>query len=96
MMEKNGASFGEILDPQVLEDQKRQRKSHGASYGHVKRQIKEGKVLKGEVLELALGVLGQDDLSKKMAAKLKTGQSLDDYELHLMLDVFLLHARLAG
>jgi hypothetical protein len=44
------------------------------------------------VLEFGLSVVGDDS---EIGIKLKNGQQLTGYELHLMLDVFLLHTRLA-
>jgi hypothetical protein len=94
------------------------RKSESARYGHVKRQLKQNKPLTGDLLDLALNLVGADNymlnaegrysrrdarpLNKNdephisMIGKLKAGQPLDEYELHLMIDVFLLHAKLAG
>jgi hypothetical protein len=66
-------------------------KSHGAKCGHVKRQLREGKRLTGEMLEFALSTLpqpevrraGKDDLwdfYDGIRKKLVAGESLDDYE----------------
>ena len=74
-------------------------KSMSTRLGHVKRQLKGEEPLTGGQLELALDVIGDgntgDGLIDGIAKKLKTGQKLDIYELHLMVDVCLLHAKLA-
>lgn len=75
-------------------------KSESARLGHIKRRLRRAEPLMGDLLKLALDVVGDgntdNELTDRIAKKLKTGQSLDDYELHLMEDVFLLHARLAS
>jgi len=73
-------------------EQRAARKAVGARCGHIKRKLLQGDVSKGELLELALEVARDEDI----AAKLKAGQKLNDYEMHLMVDVFLLHARLGA
>lgn len=74
-------------------------KSRSARFGHIKRRLKREEALTGKHLELALDIVGDgstgDKLIDGISNKLQTGQKLDDYELHLMLDVFLLHAKLA-
>jgi hypothetical protein len=71
-------------------------KSSSASYGHVKRKINAGLPLTGELLQLALDAVGGDDEEcRRIREKLKAGEALDEYEHHLVCDVFLLHARLA-
>lgn len=70
--------------------------------GHVKRQLRLGKRLEGKVLEFALSLVDGrtggpfDDLMNGIAGKLKTGETLSDYEHHIMVDVILLHTRLGG
>ncbi len=75
-------------------------KSMSARLGYIKRRLKAEEALTGKHLELALDVVGDgstgNELIDGIANKLQTGQKLDDYELHLMLDVFLLHAKLAS
>ena len=78
-------------------------RSFSARCGHVNRRLLSGERLTGKVLELALEVVGephgQDGLSamgREIANKLKLGHTLTDYELHIMVDVLLLHARLGG
>ncbi len=75
-------------------------KSTSARLGHVKRRLIRDEPLAGDHLKLALDVVGDgntgDRLIDGIANKLKTGQKLDAYELHLVVDVFLLHAKLAS
>lgn len=80
-----------------------ERKKFGARCGHIKRRLRKNEPLTGELLELALSIVGagdgegpNDDVLRSMAKKLNAGEPLGDYEMHLMLDVFLLHARLAA
>jgi hypothetical protein len=87
------------------EERQKGRKSRGASYGHVKRRILANEPLTGKTLELALDLVTPEtqregdkltEFCNGIAKKLQTGHPLDDYERHMMVDVFLLHARLAG
>lgn len=68
--------------------------------GHIKRRLLRGEPLTRDLLELAHEIVGDggsgDELMDRIANKLSAGQKLDDYELHLMVDVFLLHAKLAN
>lgn len=68
-----------------------ERKRVGARCGHVKRRLIRNERLEGDLLEFAVGVAGE---GTDIAKKLEAGEKLSAYELHLMLDVFLLHARL--
>jgi hypothetical protein len=97
---------GQILDDmevefKTYEDMRKERKSRGTSYGHVKRRLLKNEPLKGKTLELALELVdvhGTDKTSqaiRKIGDKLRTGQQLDEYESHLMIDVLLVHARLS-
>jgi len=58
--------------------------------------------LTGALLQVALDAIGDgirppgDKLLDGISRKLRSGTPLDEYESHLMLDVFLLHARLAA
>ena len=73
--------------------------SFSAKSGHVKRRLRRNEPLTGTVLEFALGIIESgppDDLCNGMAAKLKAGQPLSDYECHILLDVWLLHLRLSS
>ena len=47
----------------------------------------------GKTLEFAFTVVGQDS---EIGQKLKAGTALTEYELHLLIDVYLLHKRLSG
>lgn len=84
----------------VCEEERNERKSRGASYGHIKRKLNKNEPLTGKNLELALelvDVIGDDEHSKflrNVGVKLKAGQPLDEYEHHIMVDVLLLHVRL--
>lgn len=73
-------------------------KSISAMCGHVKRRLNRNEPLEGKVLEFALGIVGEtdDDFLSGIAEKLKAGDKLDDYELHIMVDVLLLHERLGA
>lgn len=66
------------------------RKVHSARRGHAKRRFLQGEPLTGELLTFALDLVADDAIS----AKLRAGQELIDYEMHLMLDAYLQHARL--
>jgi hypothetical protein len=59
--------------------------------GHVKRDLSRNKRLTGKTLEFALAVVDHDS---EIGEKLKAGEALTEYELHLMIDVLLLHIRL--
>lgn len=106
---RDGRSYkknGEILDKmevefKTYEEMKKDKKSRGASYGHVKRRLLKNEPLTGKTLELALELVETPPntgdlpkLSKSISHKLQNGQPLDEYELHVMVDVLLLHARL--
>ena len=62
-----------------------------AKCGQVKRKPKRNKRLTGELLEFALDVAWDDEIARKLIA----GETLTDYEFHIMVDVVLLHVRLA-
>jgi hypothetical protein len=68
-----------------------ERKRIGARGGHVKRKLKQGEPLEGELLKFAVETV---EGNTELAAKLKAGQPLNDYDLHLIFDMYLLHARL--
>jgi len=84
-----------------IEERKKAQKSRDASYGHITRRLKNNEPLTGKTLELALelvDVIGDDEQSmfvRNIGTKLKTGQPLDEYEHHILVDVLLLHARLS-
>jgi hypothetical protein len=84
--------FGARVDRLIeTPEQAAERKKVSARCGHIKRRLLRKEPLRGELLEFALGIVGNDS---DIGTKLRGGQTLDAYELHLMLDVFLLHARL--
>jgi hypothetical protein len=78
-----------------------ERRSHSARCGHVKRRLLEGRPLTGELLDFALSIIGDQ---KKLGSlrlsdlgrKLIDGERLTEYQLHLMVDVYLLHAKLGS
>lgn len=93
----------EIIDPNYREptpDEVAARKRNSARCGHVKRRLLRDEPLKGKLLEFALDVLGDGNFAGEnelsTAEKIRTGQKLNDYEAHIMVDVLLLHTRLAG
>src|SRR5262245_13708943 len=67
------------------------RKSISARSGDVKRNWLRKKRRTGKTLEFALTVVGEDS---EVGEKLKAGRALTEYELHLVIDVWLLHKRL--
>lgn len=74
-------------------------KSISAQCGHIKRRLLRNEPLKGELLDLALSIVGdpeRDDLAASMHAHLSAGEPLSEYERHIMVDVLLLHTRLAA
>lgn len=73
-------------------EQQAARKSHSARCGHVKRVLAKGERLTGDLLTFVLDM----DIDDEIARKLQAGERLNDYELHLMLDVYLLHQKLGA
>ena len=77
---------------------RRERKAKGASYGHVTRRLRQREPLTGKTLEIALSIVGDgkrgDKTMDDIASKIEAGQPLNDYELHIMVDMLLPHARL--
>jgi len=73
-------------------------KSMSARFGYIKRRLVREEPLTGKHLELALDIVGDGNtgynLMDGIAYTLNRGQKLDPYELHLMIDVFLRHAKL--
>lgn len=69
-------------------------RSKSARYGHVKRRLRRNVRLTGGLLELALEAIGADNgrtgdaLRDGIASKLVAGDRLDEYELHVMVDVY--------
>lgn len=77
--------------PQPTADEKQERKKFATLCGHVSRRLNNNERLTGNILELAVRAAPDE----KTAEKLKNGEPLDDYEKHLIIDVALLHMRLA-
>lgn len=91
--------------PNETEDQRNERMSMSASYGHLTRRLDNREPLTGRTLELALNLVTPDPSAEKssftdqlngMVIKLKSGEVLDEYEAHLIIDVLLVHERLRG
>lgn len=74
------------------EEAKRAAKSFGARCGHVKRRLERGEPLSGKTLKLALEYAQDDEVARKLIA----GEELSEYEYHVLVEVRLLHARLAS
>lgn len=72
-------------------------KGISAKCGHVKRRLNRNEPLEGKVLEFALSLIEEadDDFLNGIAEKLRAGEKLDEYELH-MVDVLLLHVKLGA
>lgn len=86
-------TLGVICSPaDVSPEQRAERKAVSARCGHVKRRLVRGEPIKGKLLQFALNTISDD----RIAAKLIAGEKLDDYELHLVLDVYLLHRKLGS
>lgn len=81
-----------IDGPHETPEQRIERKAHSARCGHVKRLLSRGERLTGDLLTFVLAMGVDDDIARKLQA----GEKLSDYERHLMLDVYLLHARMRG
>ncbi len=70
----------------------------------VKRKLNAGEPITGELLDFALDLVPDpgpnpsksEEVWVSIAKKIKTGEKLGDYELHLMVDMILLHARLGA
>ena len=78
------------------------RKLRNARCGHIKRKLIRNEQLTGELLKLALEILEpmpenedeQSKLARGIATKLRHRMPLDEYEFHMVVDVWLLHVRL--
>ena len=77
--------------PQRTPEEKAARKRFATQCGHVSRRLYRNERLTGELLELAVSACFEDTT----ADKLRKGEPLSDYEKHLIVDVALLHMRLA-
>lgn len=88
----------------VRKEQRQERKSYGAKIGVVTKHLIEKKPLTGKTLETALSLVASDNsevsankipLYDTIAEKFKTGQPLDDYELHIIIDVLAPQSKLS-
>lgn len=94
----------DLISNMDYEERRKARKSIGASYGHIKRRLLGNEPLNGKTLELALELVPyrtptngpNDELINSISNKLNAGQPLNEYELHIMVDVLLLHAQLGS
>ena len=83
-------------------DETRERKSHSARCGHIKRKLSRDEPLTGKTLDFALSVIatsrqGRNDESlDEIAKKLMKGTPLTEYENHIVVDVILLHSMIKG
>jgi hypothetical protein len=77
--------------PQPTPEEKKERKRFATQCGHVTRRLYRDERLTGELLELAVSAAFEETT----AEKLRKGEPLSDYEKHLIVDVALLHMRLA-
>jgi len=96
MTEPEKKSEGEIMEVRMAKlfkpdtpERRAERKSFGTRCGHLKRRLRSKEHLEGKMLKFALDI-ADDEIGKK----LKAGESLSDYEMHLMIDVYMLHAKL--
>lgn len=71
-----------------------------AKCGHIKRRLVRNQPLTGKLLEFALDAVGDGRADNRLldgiSEKLRSGTQLDAYEVHVMVDVILLHIRLAA
>lgn len=91
VVDDNGHLSVVSLLPERPAHHDRERKSRSARCGHIKRRLVRDERLTGKLLTYALDVIPDDVIG----AKLKAGEKLSDYEMHLVLDVYLLHERLS-
>jgi len=85
-------------------EKEKARKLRNARCGHIKRKLKRNERLTGDLLKFALEFVepipgNEDEQSKfarRISTKLKHGMTLDDYEFHMVVDVWLLHIRLSS
>ena len=59
------------------------RRSFSARYGHITRRLTRNQPLTGKLLEFALDIFADGTIREK----LKNGEPLTEYELHVLLDV---------
>ncbi len=92
--------MGGLISSIDYEERKKERKSRGASYGHITRRLKRNEPLTGKTLELALELVdvpGDSDFFKSLrsiAVKMKASEPLSEYECSILIDMVLPHARL--
>lgn len=77
--------------PQRTPEERAARKRFATFCGHVSRRLHKNERLTGNVLDLALSAVNDDST----AEKLNNSEPLSDHEKHLIVDVVLLHMRLA-
>jgi hypothetical protein len=81
----------DAMRPKRTPEEIAERKKFATLCGHVSRRLHNNERLTGNVLELAVSAAFEE----KTAEKLRNGEPLTDYEKHLIVDVALLHMRLA-
>lgn len=83
-------------------DVAKERKVMGARWSHVTRRLLKNEPLKGKTLDLALSLVTCDDpkagvnsdpFAQGIAKKLVAGEPLGEYEIHMMVDVWMVHAK---
>lgn len=90
--QRMAARLAKLMEPESPE-RAAERKRVGTRCGHVKRKLRLGERLEGDLLAFAVATAGGN---VEIAEKLNAGERLSDYELHLMVDVYLLHAKLGA
>lgn len=90
---KSSKTFLEDAFPPLTPSENVARKTFATRIGHVKGRVLRNERLRGELLKFALDNCVRDDV---VAEKLRRGEELTVYEKHLVMDVWALHARLAG
>jgi len=80
------------------------RKLRNWRCGQIKRKLIRNEQLTGDLLKFALDIVEpspeakgeQADFGRRIATKLKHGMPLEEYEFHMIVDVWLLHVRLSA
>lgn len=88
---------------EVRKEQRTERKSYGMKLGHVTKLLMQHKPLTGKALETALELVGDNSepvtdsssIYHLLSNKFKTGQPLNDYELHIVVDVLVPQSKLS-
>ncbi|MGM5002922.1 hypothetical protein AB8A05_29635 [Tardiphaga sp. 538_B7_N1_4] len=78
--------------PQRTPEERAACKRFATLCSHVSRRLHKNERLTGNVLDLALSAVNDE----KTSEKLRNGGPLTEYEKHLIVDVVLLHMRLAS